>query len=403
VRPARTALVLATLLAGGAVRSAAQASDSLVRSSDPHLAELAAAMLPDLARRSGLELKGPVRIEKRSRADLERYLEHKLDEELPPSEARAKVESYALLGLVPDTLNLRAVLLSLYTEQVAGFYEPDSTALFVMDDQPESQLQGVLIHELVHAVQDQTVDLSALTDPDRGNDRATAAQAAIEGQATLVMLEYMTEQIRGSPVDLSQLPDFAANLRPSLEAMKSQFPALASAPRVVQESLLFPYVEGTGFVLDLWRKGKRVAPFGPYLPQSTEQVITRDLDDAPVDVKLTVSGARVIHQDDLGRLEAGVFMDAHVGKRSPDFWKGWGGDEYVLVETPDGKRSLIWVTVWDSAPGREAFIEALSPALARFPERARLTPIAVDGRPGAELRVGVPRSVAVSVTASVGG
>ena len=80
--------------------------------------------------------------------------------------------SYALLGLVPDTLDLRAVLLSLYTEQVAGFYEPDSTALFVMDDQPASALQGLLIHELVHAVQDQTVDLHALTDPDLGNDRA---------------------------------------------------------------------------------------------------------------------------------------------------------------------------------------------------------------------------------------
>ncbi|MCG6957307.1 MAG: hypothetical protein LJF04_15060, partial [Gemmatimonadetes bacterium] len=200
MRVLRTTLALSILLAGvgGAARSAAQASDALVRSSDPHLAELAAAMLPDLARRSGLELKEPVRIEKRTRAELERYLEHKLDEELPEADARAKVESYALLGLVPDTLNLRAVLLSLYTEQVAGFYEPDSTALFVMDDQPESQLQGVLIHELVHAVQDQTVDLSALTDPDRGNDRATAAQAAIEGQATLVMLEYMTEQMRGS-------------------------------------------------------------------------------------------------------------------------------------------------------------------------------------------------------------
>jgi hypothetical protein len=404
MRMLRTTLALGILLAGvgGVARSAAQTSDALVRSSDPHLAELAAAILPDLARRSGLELKEPVRIEKRTRAELERYLEHKLDEELPEAEARAKVESYALLGLVPDTLNLRAVLLSLYTEQVAGFYEPDSTALFVMDDQPESQLQGVLIHELVHAVQDQTVDLSALTDPDQGNDRATAAQAAIEGQATLVMLEYMTEQMRGSPVDLSQLPDFAANLRPSLEAMKSQFPALASAPRVIQESLLFPYVEGTGFVLDLWRRGKRVAPFGPYLPRSTEQVITRDLNDAPVEVKLTARGARVIHEDDLGRLEAEVFMDAHGLHRSADFWKGWGGDQYALLEMPGGGRSLVWVTVWDTAAGRTAFVDALSPALAGFPESARLTPMTVDGRPAAELLVGVPQDVAVSAKASVG-
>lgn len=388
------------LLVGTASGGGAQGSGHLVRSSDPHLAELAGALLPDLARRSGLELHEPVRIEKRSRAELERYLRHKLDEELPEAEARAKVQSYALLGLVPDTLDLRAVLLSLYTEQVAGFYEPDSAALFVMDDQPETQLQGVLIHELVHAVQDQTVDLSALTDPDSGNDRATAAQAAIEGQATLVMLEYMMEQVRGSPVDLSQLPDFAANLRPSLEGMKSQFPALASAPRVVQESLLFPYVEGTGFVLDLWRKGKRVAPFGPDLPRSTKQVITRDLDDVPVNVHLDVQGGRVVHEDDLGRLEAGVFMDAHAGALPDGFWKGWGGDEYALVESSGGSRGLVWVTVWDDAPSRTAFIDALKPALTGFRPGTTLKPVVVGGRPGAALRVALPPQVTVS--ASIG-
>ncbi|MCG6954808.1 MAG: hypothetical protein LJF04_02365, partial [Gemmatimonadetes bacterium] len=158
----------------------------------------------------------------------------------------------------------------------------------------------------------------------------------------------------------------------------------------------------TGFVLDLWRKGKRVAPFGSYLPKSTEQVITRNLDDDPVEVKLTVSGARIIHEDDLGRLEAGVLMDAHVGHRSLDFWKGWGGDRYALLETPDGKKSLVWVTVWDTAPGRTAFIDALSSALAGFPESARLTPLTLDGRPAAELRVGVPQGVAVSAKASIG-
>ena len=70
--------------------------------------------------------------------------------------------------------------MDLYTEQVAGFYEPDSTALFVLDDQDEVALKGLLLHELVHAVQDQTVDLDALTDPDLGADRAAAAQSAID-------------------------------------------------------------------------------------------------------------------------------------------------------------------------------------------------------------------------------
>jgi hypothetical protein len=400
MRSLRRGLAAVAILAGTACSGGAQAPTSLVRSSDPRLAALASELLPDLARRAGLELHRPVRIEERNRAELERYLRHKLDQDLPEALAREKVQSYALLGLVPDTLNLRALLLTLYTEQVAGFYDPDSTALFVMDDQPESQLKTVLVHELVHAVQDQTVNLNALTDPRRGNDRVTAAEAAIEGEATLVMIEYMTEQMQGGPVDLSNLPGFTADLRPNVEAMKKQFPALADAPPVIQESLLFPYVAGTGYVLDLWRKskGRRVAPFGPYLPQSTEQVITHDLADKPVDVKLHVTGARVVHEDDLGRLEAGVFMETHVGELPAGFWKPWGGDRYALVEAPDGTRGLVWVTAWDDAAGRDSFIHEVSPALSRLPQPATLTPASAEGRPVAVLRVRVPHSVGLGVS-----
>jgi hypothetical protein len=41
--------------------------------------------------------------------------------------------------------------------------------------------------------------------------------------------------------------------------------------------MLFPYLEGTGFVQSLWTSGERVAPFGTHLPLSTEQVIDHDL------------------------------------------------------------------------------------------------------------------------------
>ena len=134
--------------------NAREVADDLVTSSDPRLVELASALLPDLAEYSGLELRGPVRLERKSRDQLVDYLKIKLDEELPEDEAKSRVDAYSLLGLVPVDLDLRAVLMSLYTEQIAGFYEPDSTALFVMDDQPEELLEGLLVHELVHAIQD---------------------------------------------------------------------------------------------------------------------------------------------------------------------------------------------------------------------------------------------------------
>lgn len=367
---------------------AQEAGSRMVISSDRELAEIAAALLPDLARRSGMELKEPVRLERRTREELVRYLGAKLDEELPEEEARSTVAAYALLGLVPDTLDLRAVLLALYTEQVAGFYDPDSTALFVMDDQPAAALEGLLVHELVHAVQDQSVDLGALTDPERGNDRATAAQAAIEGHATLVMLEFLTERMQGGPVDLGQIPDFAATLRPTLEGMRAQFPALASAPTVIQESLLFPYLEGAGFVQSLWADGERNAPFGEYMPQSTEQIITRDREDAPVDFEVEVDGGRVVYADNLGRLEMGVLLDTHLGTGSDALAAGWGGDRYVLLETAGGTQALIWQVVWDDTAARDRFIEAFAGSLGGFPLTARLEANEVLGRPASLLTVG---------------
>ena len=399
VRVTRILACSVALLVFGACGGTAQQPESeLVVSSDATLRKLASELLPDLAARSGLELREPVRLEMRSREELVRYLESKLDEELPEEEARATVEAYALFGLVPNTLDLREVLLALYTEQVAGFYEPDSTALFVMDDQPEALLEGLLVHELVHAVQDQWVDLGALTDPTLGSDRATAAQAAIEGHATLVMLEYMAEQAQGTPVDLGALPNFANLLRSQLEGARDQFPALAAAPPVIQESLLFAYLEGAGYVHGLWAQGDRVAPFGEYLPTSTEQILGGTADDVPIELAMSVSGADILHEDVLGRLELGVMLDQHLGPGSARFADGWGGDRYVLVEVGTGERGLIWYSVWDDEAARDRFVERFRDALGSLGGGASLEVMEVGGRAATVLRVGATDGVSVEVT-----
>jgi hypothetical protein len=400
VRTAPLAGAVALLGSVAASACAQQATGRMVLSSDDDLAELAAALLPGLAERSGLALHEPVRLERRSRAHLTRYLEAKLDEELPADEAQAIVDAYALLGLVPADLDLRGLLLGLYTEQVAGFYEPDSTALFVMDDQPQAALEALLVHELVHAIQDQNADLRALTDSDLGNDRAIAAQSAIEGHATLVMLEYMTEQMAGVPVDLTEIPDFSAQMRPALEAMRGQFPALSGAPRVIQESLLFPYLEGTAYVQRLWSSGGRVAPFGPHLPQSTEDVLEGGAAEPPIDLRISVSGARVVHDDVLGRLETGVLLDEHLGPSSASLADGWDGDRYVLVEVAGAARGLVWYALWEDMAARDRFASALERALGRLGGPATIERTEAVGRPATVVRVGELAGVTATVGAA---
>jgi hypothetical protein len=389
-------IVLVGLAAAFSLACTQQAPDSLVVSEDAELRRVASEILPELAERSGLELREPVRIARRSRAELVRYLEAQLDEELPPAEAAVVTESYRLLGLVPDGLDLRGLLLSVYTEQVAGFYDPDSTALFVMDDQGAEDLRTVLIHELVHAVQDQAANLDSLTSRERGNDRQTAALAAIEGHATLVMFEYVTAQLQGRSVDLSEIPDFTARIRPALQGMRTQYPALADAPRVVQETILYPYLEGTGFVQRLWQSAAgRPSPLAGLLPQSTEQVSVAEASagerDEPTEIRLEAAlGER--YSNTLGAMETSVLLTELVGEGAAGAALGWDGDRFVLVDAPGGS-ALAWWSVWDDAAARDRFVATLTPALGRLPRPARLVARELDGRPAALLEVGEPGTV----------
>jgi hypothetical protein len=393
---AAAALALVLAACGPQVPGMTVAPDTtLVISSDPALGIRVAELLPVLARKAGMDLVSPVRVERRSREELEGYLHFKLDQELPPERARHMSRSYALLGLMDPDLDLRGLLLSVYAEQVAGFYDPDSSALFVMDDMPVELLESILVHELVHAVQDQTASLDSLTSRERGNDRQTAAQAAIEGHATLVMLEYMAEQLRGEPVDLSALPDLSQALGPALEGMRAQYPALASAPAIVQESLLFPYLRGASFVAALWEaRPGRPAPFGEHLPQSTEQILdpARALGpepDWPTELEVAPGdGFEVLYQNTLGQMETEILLEESLGQGARALARGWGGDRYLLLRNARGEEGLVWVSVWDSEEERNLFVEGLLPALDRLPAQGTLREAEVLGRPGAILQVG---------------
>ena len=384
------ALLLVILLPSVACSQESPTS-GLVVSSDAALQETANRLLQDISERSGLSFDRPVRVEWRSEEELVRYLTFKLDEEFQEGEVERIRDSYALLGLVPETLDLGALFLALYTEQVAGFYDADSVALYVRSGQDEETVESVLVHELVHAAQDQSVDLDALTGRARGNDRRIAAQAAAEGHATLVMLEYALEKRQGAEVDLVAIPNFIDLMGPSLAAAASSSPVLSTAPRVVRESLIFPYVWGTEYVRVLWqRRPGRPPPFGELLPQSTEQVLEPERafgpePDAPVDIDISGGGTSVTYANSLGVAEIGILFEEVAGDGRPI--AGWEGDRFALVEGDDGGRGLVWWSVWEDEAARDAFVSR-GRAVAAALTDATLEPDMLDGRPAAVLTVG---------------
>jgi len=374
---------------GGAPRT----SSGMVISGDEELRTLAEALVPLLAERAGLPLLAPVRVERRSRGELLGYVQDRLDQDLPEEMARLTSRAYGLLGLIPMDLDLRGLLQAVYGEQVAGFYDPASSTLFVLDDQSRESLEPLLLHELVHAIQDQHYDLEALTAVDQGNDRRLAARAAIEGHATLVMLAWMAER-GGSMIPPEELPGLAGLLRPDEATLTSEYPALADAPPVFRETLLFPYVEGAAFVQAVWReRDGRPAPFGELLPLSTEQIFEwagEGGPDLPILVKVPrFPGSRVLLENSLGALESRILLESlGVAPVSGGGAPGWGGDRWALIESDEGIAGLLWVSVWDTAGDRDRYADALAHGLGALPAIARMERSEIDGRPGIILGVG---------------
>ena len=163
------------------------------------------------------------------------------------------------------------MLVELYTEQVAGYYDPDSAKLFGVEGADPLQLKVVVAHELVHALQGQYLPLDSILRDLRSNDRLGAAQAVLEGQATLVSIDMMV------PPGSTRSPEFWEQYREQVSAQQSAMPVFARAPLVLRRALLFPYIDGAQFV-GWWRTTHPPdsMPWGPHMPVSTEQVLHPD-------------------------------------------------------------------------------------------------------------------------------
>jgi hypothetical protein len=344
---------------------------------DTSLGRLAADLLPVMETLGALPVRAPLALARKSKADLEAYLIDELGRQLPPERVASLVRAYARFGLVPDTIDLEPLLRSLYLEQVVGYYDPRSDTLFVVDGVEPAQVEAVLAHEIVHALQDQYVDLDSLMQATQDhNDRGTAARAALEGHATFAMLEWQLKQVTGAEVDLTAMPDLADLFADDpLAAAGLDMPVLAEAPAVIRESLLFPYLGGLGFVQESWRgPAGRVAPLGSEMPVSTEQVLhperfRPDRRDMPVAVRFPgdlPDGWVEVHADGLGELETRIFLRQFLPDRvrADEAAAGWDGDRYRLLEGPGGE-ALVWATIWDSESDAAEFADAVGEAFAR--------------------------------------
>lgn len=373
---------------------------------DPGLTAMIDSLLPRIERVAGMAKRGDIRAARRSRQQLRDYLVQRMAEEMPEEELARTELLYRELGLLPDSLDLRALLLDLLLEQVVGYYDPPTKTLYLIEGVAAQSAAEVLAHELVHALQDQYVDLDSLLSPDVENDRATAAQAAIEGHATLVMFALLLQERTADDRDITSLPDVGRRLRPALEASNDQMPVFRDAPRILRETLIFPYIAGAGFIQAAWaaHDGEGRPSFESLIPQSTEQILHArthwiEARDTPTSVTLAppTGDWRILHEEVLGELELGLLLREHLGQSAQAIAGGWDGDVVRLIESGLGERALVLASVWDDEREADEFADAYRRLLNERPSRhGSVRRVTVDDRP-AVLAVDAPTGVPASL------
>jgi uncharacterized iron-regulated protein len=78
--------------------------------------------------------------------------------------------------------------------KIQGYYDVKDKTLFVYDDVAGNYERGVLIHEMVHALQDQHFGLARLHPGSFDGDADLARAALIEGDATFTMIQLLQKE-----------------------------------------------------------------------------------------------------------------------------------------------------------------------------------------------------------------
>jgi len=258
-------------------------------------------------------------------------------EDLDADRLAADARFYTLMGMLPPGTDLYRLLIDLYTEQVAGFYDGDAKEM-VVPAAPDgfTPLQKItIVHELVHALTDQHFDFNDEYQRrnDEGNgDDASAMAALVEGDATYFQFVYMESL---SPLEAAQAATEALGLE------SSRFDA---APEWIRRDLLFPYDQGLTFVQSLVADGgiARVDQAYQDLPDTTEQILhparyLRREDPLALDpVDAAPPGWEVHDEGSLGEWGLRqIFAEALRPGEATQAAAGWGNDHYQVLTRGD--------------------------------------------------------------------
>ena len=235
-----------------------------------------------------------------------------------------------------------------HTQGLLGWYDPKSESLYVRGGSLTPMIRSVLVHELVHALDDQHFDIEALVGREGDLEESIAARALVEGNAMRIQHEY---EATLSAADRA--------------AVESETDDKVTADGLSAESFqpvsyfgAFPYLDGERFVSELAevRGEDAVDDIFRRPPDTTAEVLE------PQRYQLGLSGHRLaapssptepIDSGMFGELGLLLLLAEAVGPAQAAIAAApWEADSYVAYE--DGDRMCVRLHVLLESPWSSA-------------------------------------------------
>lgn len=335
-----------------------------------------------------------------SRDEVNRYLTKKFNDDKSAKHMERDEIVLKKFGLLDRDFQLRPFLLSLLTEQIAGFYDNKTKTVNLLDWIKPDDQKPVLAHELTHALQDQKIDLTKWSDVGddsiahnakednqhlQTDEAETARSAVAEGQAMAVFVDYT---LRSTGKTIADAPPELGDRLKELAADTSGSPIMARAPLLLQQSLIFPYSDGLAFEQAvLVKKGKDAAFAGvlEHPPSSSFEIMNPGayMGHAPVPV-LRMPDIHPLIDDEytpydvgvMGELDVRILTELFGGKQASDaLTPAWDGGLYYAAQrksavTEEQKSStaslaLVYYSQWKSADAARAFLRVYAAEIPR--------------------------------------
>ncbi|HKW17245.1 MAG TPA: hypothetical protein VJO35_07050 [Terriglobales bacterium] len=331
---------------------------------------------------TALPVKHEVKRRLASREEVVGYLQKNMAEDKDVQRLRRTELVLKKFGLLPKNFNLQTFLVSLLEEQVAGYYDAKTKTVNLLDWVVPDLQKPVLAHELTHALQDQSFgldkwlkrgdeDLDAKKDlkPDdiTRDEYSEARQAVVEGQAMVVLIDYMLAPMHRT---VANSPEVVETLNESMATGTADSKIYQNAPVFMKEALTFPYRYGVEFEAELLREQGKEKAFSATFenpPQTSREImepqtyiVGEHLAPLPLpDFKHIFKDYDRFDIGAIGEFDVAVLAEQYAGLEvAKRIYPNWRGGYYYSVHpkgSPNAPLELVFVSKWASAKAASQF------------------------------------------------